>query len=248
MERWQPSDGDGAETRTWSGLVPLAEVSASDASPVSDIVDTTLLDVLPHPAFAVVVDGDDVFRFIYTNDAYRRLLGDDTESGSHGATGDLSQVVPANALVADVRAFARAAVQAPHDRIRDRVGCIDPDAPGRGRRDAARRRQRCVRATRGRRVRRQRTPPDRSRARGPHSPRSAHRASQPRDARGMVAGRAHHVCRGRARVGLVLLDIDHFKVVNDSLGHEAGDELLAAAASRLGRVLRSGDRLAVPRR
>ena len=69
MERWQPGDADGAETRTWSGLVPLADVSAYDSSPGSDIVDTTLLDVLPQPAFAIAVDGDDVCRFVYTNDA-----------------------------------------------------------------------------------------------------------------------------------------------------------------------------------
>ena len=45
--------------------------------------------------------------------------------------------------------------------------------------------------------------------------------------------------------GLVLLfiDLDEFKQVNDSHGHAAGDQLLAAAASRLGTLLRPGDQL-----
>jgi diguanylate cyclase (GGDEF)-like protein len=50
--------------------------------------------------------------------------------------------------------------------------------------------------------------------------------------------------RTRTRVGLLLLDIDHFKVVNDSLGHEVGDQLFAAAAKRIENVLRAGDTLA----
>jgi diguanylate cyclase (GGDEF)-like protein len=51
--------------------------------------------------------------------------------------------------------------------------------------------------------------------------------------------------RDREReVGLVLLDVDHFKVVNDSLGHDAGDRLLAVVAARVQSVLRSGDTLA----
>ena len=42
----------------------------------------------------------------------------------------------------------------------------------------------------------------------------------------------------------MLLDLDHFKIVNDSLGLSAGDELFAVVAQRVERVLRAGDTVA----
>jgi diguanylate cyclase (GGDEF)-like protein len=42
-------------------------------------------------------------------------------------------------------------------------------------------------------------------------------------------------------VSLMLLDLDHFKAVNDGFGHEAGDEVLRRAATVLRATLRRGD-------
>lgn len=50
--------------------------------------------------------------------------------------------------------------------------------------------------------------------------------------------------RQRDQVAVMLLDLDHFKEVNDSFGHAVGDELLKIAASRLQAVLRDDDTLA----
>jgi diguanylate cyclase (GGDEF)-like protein len=45
-------------------------------------------------------------------------------------------------------------------------------------------------------------------------------------------------------VGLLLLDLDHFKPVNDTLGHDAGDAMLCALAERVSGALRKVDTVA----
>lgn len=53
-----------------------------------------------------------------------------------------------------------------------------------------------------------------------------------------------HAERERGLLAVLFCDVDRFKMVNDSLGHEAGDALLEVVAERLGAVVRVGDTVA----
>jgi diguanylate cyclase (GGDEF)-like protein len=53
-----------------------------------------------------------------------------------------------------------------------------------------------------------------------------------------------HAQRGNRKVALLLLDLDRFKTVNDTLGHELGDLLLRSVVQRLTSSVREGDLLA----
>ncbi len=60
----------------------------------------------------------------------------------------------------------------------------------------------------------------------------------------LVEDRIHHSVRNRSQFALLFLDLDRFKQINDTLGHDAGDELLQEVGERLEGALRDSDTVA----
>ena len=100
-----------------------------------------------------------------------------------------------------------------------------------------------ARARRGRRA--ARAAPRRAAPRVPRLSRRADRPAEPAAAAGPAgAGAARRHPRSSSSLALLLLDLNGFKEINDTLGHHAGDRVLQCVASRMRGMLRGADTVA----
>ena len=74
--------------------------------------------------------------------------------------------------------------------------------------------------------------------------RHPHRAAEPRAAQPAPEADRRAGARDGTQVACLFLDFDHFKRINDTLGHDAGDQLLQAVAQRLTSAVRESDTVA----
>jgi diguanylate cyclase (GGDEF)-like protein len=238
MDRTQPrgraSGATDGHARRDAGLPPIVAAPAT-----SDV--GVVLDALPQPAFIVGIGDDEVCRFLHANARYRALFGLDLESHLGD---DLRAVLPTDVLVPHITAFARASldgesvsfeVKLEHGRRTLNVDVVQmPEDWADGRcllgvvNDVSEHKR--IETLLAHRVRHDPLT---------ELPNRVMLLEQLTDA--LAAPRSRTTPRG---VGLVLFDLDHFKIVNDSLGISAGDELFAVVAQRVERVLRAGDTVA----
>lgn len=54
----------------------------------------------------------------------------------------------------------------------------------------------------------------------------------------------HQAHRENSKVAILFIDLDRFKIINDSLGHAVGDKVISAVAARFAESLREGDTIA----
>jgi diguanylate cyclase (GGDEF)-like protein len=217
------------------------ESATGNSSPSARTDVRVVLDALPQPAFVVGIGDNEECEFVHANARYRELFGLDADGELRG---DLRKVLPADVLVAHFSAFSRA-------RRENRPVSFD------------------IVREKGRRaltIEVAQLPADWSD--GPCLLGIVHDVSEYKRIEALLAHRVRHdpltelpnrvmlledladaLVRAHTRttprrVGLVLMDVDHFKIVNDSLGLQAGDELFAVVAQRVERVLRTGDSVA----
>jgi diguanylate cyclase (GGDEF)-like protein len=242
MERTQGKSGSGATQSRAQRRAEARRESGVESDRLALAANVALvLDALPQPAFVVAIDDDEVCQFVHANARYRELFDLDLDSDLGG---DLRGVLPADVLVPHITAFSRASregqsvsfdvslengrrsltveiVQMPEDWGDDRclLGVVH---------DVSEHKR--IEALLAHRVRHDPLT---------ELPNRVMLLEQIGDALSHARGRS-----ANRRIGVVLLDLDHFKIVNDSLGLSAGDQLFAIVAQRVERILRSGDTVA----